>query len=106
VVVALTFRPGQQITLLTNCMFRPKDRGGKLSPLSWGRLMEANEASLDHIEPISESKQHSIENLQWVLTEINRAKGTMSNEGFIQLCNDVAKKHPRGGSAGGGVPAF
>jgi CRISPR/Cas system Type II protein with McrA/HNH and RuvC-like nuclease domain len=44
---------------------------------------------LDHILPVSRGGKHSIENAQVLHKEVNRAKGTLTNEEFIQLCHEV-----------------
>lgn len=43
-------------------------------------------AELDHIVPRSKGGSDHISNLQWVHRRINRMKGSMSNETFIQTC--------------------
>lgn len=60
-----------------------------------GRKLLPDNVECDHKEPISVSLDHSLQNIQFVTREVNRAKGSMPNEAFIQLCNDVARAHPR-----------
>jgi len=47
-------------------------------------------ASIDHIVPLSEGGSHGIENLQVVLREVNRSKGTLSQEDFVSMCVKIA----------------
>ena len=49
---------------------------------------------IDHINPFSSCSDHSLANVQLLVREANQAKGCMSNEAFIELCRDVAAKHP------------
>lgn len=60
-----------------------------------GRELEPAIACLDHKMPKSMGGSDSVDNLQWIHTDANRAKGTMSMETFITLCRDVAATHPR-----------
>jgi hypothetical protein len=46
-------------------------------------------AQLDHIKPISEGGTNEIHNLQWLDRQINKAKGTMSQDEFIKMCKLV-----------------
>lgn len=55
--------------------------------------MKPGITALDHIRPFSEYEDnngHVSDNLQWVLSEVNRAKGTMSQDDFISMCVEVA----------------
>lgn len=47
-------------------------------------------ASLDHICPLSKGGGHSIDNCQIVHKEINRMKGSLTNQEFLHLCRLVA----------------
>jgi hypothetical protein len=55
-----------------------------------GRALEPSTAALDHVIPISRGGIHCIENAQVLQKDVNRAKGTLTNEEFIQLCCEVA----------------
>ena len=55
-----------------------------------GVLLKPSTASLDHKVPVSSGGSDELENLQWVSTEVNRAKGSMSQESFIAMCKRVA----------------
>lgn len=59
-----------------------------------GRQLTPNNVILDHIDPFANSNDHSLDNVQLVVYEANRAKGCMANQDFIQLCRDVAARHP------------
>ena len=54
-----------------------------------GHHLTPNNASLDHMVPVSRGGAHTIENMQVVLTKVNHAKGTMTQDEFIQLCRKV-----------------
>lgn len=56
-----------------------------------GRHLVADSAALDHILPISRGGEHKIENAQVLHKEVNRAKGTMTNEEFIAMCREVVR---------------
>jgi 5-methylcytosine-specific restriction endonuclease McrA len=55
-----------------------------------GILLEPSTAALDHKIPVSSGGTDSIENLQWVSCEVNRAKGSMEQQEFITMCKRVA----------------
>jgi hypothetical protein len=46
-------------------------------------------ASLDHIVPVCCGGEHVVENTQVLHKDVNRAKTTMTNQEFIQLCREV-----------------
>jgi 5-methylcytosine-specific restriction endonuclease McrA len=54
-----------------------------------GRRLTPSTAALDHVVSISRGGRHCIENAQVLHKEVNRAKGTMTNEEFIRLCYEV-----------------
>lgn len=54
-----------------------------------GRLLTPMSASLDHIQPIAANGKHSIDNAQVLHRQINRIKGTLTNEEFIAVCREV-----------------
>jgi hypothetical protein len=47
-------------------------------------------SNLDHKHPVSLGGTDNIDNLQWLSTEVNKAKGNMPNEDFILMCKRVA----------------
>jgi len=49
---------------------------------------------IDHIQPLADGGTNHIENLQCVHPLINKMKGTMSNQQFIELCKAVARHNP------------
>lgn len=56
-----------------------------------GYELEPDNASLDHILAVSRGGPHTIENAQILRKDVNRAKGTMTNEEFIVLCRAVVR---------------
>jgi len=63
-------------------------------PMWFGRTRIRHEtnASLDRIDS---SQGYTKNNIEWVLKDINRIKGSFNKEYFINLCNLVAIHHPR-----------
>ena len=59
--------------------------------LSGIQLKPDRNAQLDHQVPVAEGGTHDINNLQWVDANVNRAKGTMTQDEFIQMCRRVAE---------------
>lgn len=55
-----------------------------------GRDLNPDNASLDHIQPLSRGGANIMENVQIVLCAVNQAKGTMTNDEFIAICRAVA----------------
>ena len=55
-----------------------------------GRQLEPETASLDHIVPVRCGGAHAIENTQLLHKNVNRAKSTMTNDEFVQMCHEVA----------------
>lgn len=60
-----------------------------------GRELAPKTASLDHKLPATRGGTNEIENVWLVHSDINRAKGTMTAEEFIQLCHEVVRYHRR-----------
>jgi hypothetical protein len=54
-----------------------------------GRELLPSTTSLDHMVSISRGGRHIVGNAQALQREVNRAKGTLTNEEFIQLCREV-----------------
>lgn len=54
-----------------------------------GRKLKPDGSQLDHVFPKSKGGSDDVSNLQWVTTKINRMKGSMSNEEFINVCGEV-----------------
>ncbi len=52
-------------------------------------LIPGVNASLDHIVPLSKGGTSTKENLRWVLLEINRAKGELTHQQFVEMCRSV-----------------
>jgi hypothetical protein len=55
-----------------------------------GRQLHPEDASLDHIVPVSRGGQHLLENVQVLHTAVNRAKGALTTAEFVSLCREVA----------------
>lgn len=54
-----------------------------------GRELTPETASIDHVVPIARGGEHNLENLWVVDQQVNSAKGTMTLEEFLSVCNDV-----------------
>lgn len=57
-----------------------------------GRPLNPQEAALDHVLPISRGGRHEITNAQVLHKDVNRAKGTLTNDEFISLCREVVRQ--------------
>jgi 5-methylcytosine-specific restriction endonuclease McrA len=55
-------------------------------PLSWNN---PNTYEYDHILPVARGGNSSIDNLQLVCIDANRAKNDMTEEEFLDLCKEV-----------------
>lgn len=54
-----------------------------------GESLTPQTAGLDHAHPASDGGKSDMGNLQWVLRDINRMKGVMTNDEFIAICRRV-----------------
>ena len=54
-----------------------------------GRPLTPGTASLDHIVPLTQDGAHVIENTQVLHRDVNRAKGVLTNDQFIEICREV-----------------
>ena len=54
-----------------------------------GRILTPDNVALDHVLPMSRGGKNLIENAQALHKDVNRAKATLTNEEFIQLCREV-----------------
>lgn len=54
-----------------------------------GRPLTPDTAELDHITPLSRRGRNTIDNVQVVHQQINRAKGTMTQDEFVAMCQEV-----------------
>ena len=57
-----------------------------------GVRLDVETAELDHKIPVSRGGTNELSNLQWIHKKINRAKGTLTNEEFISVCEMVVSK--------------
>lgn len=55
-----------------------------------GKELTPKNAELDHIVPRSKGGSDDLDNLQWLDKRINRMKGQMSQEQFLDCCRKVA----------------
>jgi predicted DNA-binding protein YlxM (UPF0122 family) len=67
------------------------ERQGFRCALTGQVIDDPSTASLDHIEPVSNGGNNKIDNLQWVLNDVNIMKGTFSQKRFIEICCMVAE---------------
>lgn len=79
-------------------------KGGKISTAQIMRLIEEQEykcalsgveltpkdAALDHKMPLARGGSHTIDNAQVLHADVNRAKGSLTNDEFIAMCRRVA----------------
>jgi 5-methylcytosine-specific restriction endonuclease McrA len=56
-----------------------------------GRRLTPDVAALDHVVPVRNGGKHVIENAQILHKIVNRAKSTMTNDEFIQMCREVVE---------------
>src|SRR5208283_3738293 len=56
------------------------------------QLVPGVNASIDHICPVSKGGTSELDNLQWVLLPLNRGKGNLTADEFVELCRAVARK--------------
>lgn len=56
-----------------------------------GRPLTPDTASLDHIVSVRDGGEHTLENVQVLHKDINRAKSILAHEQFIQLCREVVE---------------
>jgi len=54
-----------------------------------GNLLTPVNCAMDHIVPLCKGGSHTKDNAQLVTTEINKAKGGLLEEEFIELCRKV-----------------
>lgn len=64
--------------------------GYRCALTGWSLTPETFE--LDHIVSLSDGGRHEVGNLQCVHPLVNKAKGTMSNSQFIDMCKAVAEQ--------------
>lgn len=64
------------------------ERQGYRCPLT-GDLLTPDNCAMDHIVPMCRGGSHTKDNAQLVTIEVNRAKGGLLEEEFIELCRKV-----------------
>lgn len=66
-----------------------------------GRPLTPDNCALDHILAMSRGGANLIENAQVLHRDVNRAKGTLTNQEFVQLCREVVEWANRQGTTSG-----
>ena len=61
-----------------------------------GRKLTPSNTQADHIKPACDGGSDDMSNVQLLRTEVNQAKGAMSQEEFVAMCCDVADRTRRG----------
>jgi len=56
-----------------------------------GRELSPELASLDHIVPIRLGGEHTMENVQVLHKDVNRAKNSLTNDEFIGICREIVQ---------------
>ncbi|MCC7408097.1 MAG: hypothetical protein IT442_08495 [Phycisphaeraceae bacterium] len=56
-----------------------------------GRCLTPQSAALDHVVPVRFGGEHLIQNAQVLHKDVNRAKGSLTNEEFIGMCREVVR---------------
>jgi len=70
---------------------RKLDAQGKRCFFS-GQPLELEDFQIDHLRAVKHGGGHGLENLVFVSSEVNRAKGQMDADDFINLCICVAER--------------
>ena len=78
----------RKTNVTSDLVFRLLERQGFRCAIT-GRELTPDCCSLDHILAVSRGGKHDIANIQAVVPTANQAKGTMTNEEFLSLCQDV-----------------
>ena len=60
-----------------------------------GAALKPTDAAMDHILAVSRNGTHTIDNAQILRKDVNRAKGTLTNEEFLKLCRAVVRHADR-----------
>ncbi|TWU08618.1 HNH endonuclease [Symmachiella macrocystis] len=60
-----------------------------------GRELTPENASLDHIVPLSRGGTHEISNLWVVDQQVNAAKSTLTVEEFVAMCREITVRHAK-----------
>jgi 5-methylcytosine-specific restriction endonuclease McrA len=56
-----------------------------------GRELTPETADIDHIKPLAKGGRHSADNVQVIHSHVNRAKGTLLPDEFVQMCREVVE---------------
>ena len=83
----------KEVATPSQLMMLIKSQGYKCA-ISGLDISDPSNAQLDHISPVSAGGNHAVSNLQWVHAKLNRMKGTMSQQEFLELCTAVARHTP------------
>ena len=82
-------RGGIHSLAMATLMLQKLEQQGYRCAITGEVLVPAVNASLDHIVPQSKGGSHDIDNLQWVIKDVNRARHNLSLSEFIDLCRRV-----------------
>jgi hypothetical protein len=58
-----------------------------------GVRLDLQTAELDHKIPVARGGTNALRNLQWIHKDVNRCKGTLTNEEFIEVCLRIARRN-------------
>lgn len=81
----------------------PRGSGGKALKQIWESqkglcaytgepLVPGDNASLDHKIPVTQGGMYSLDNVQWVVYQINRMKNDMTEDDFFRACRRVLEQ--------------
>jgi hypothetical protein len=71
-------------------LLRLLEKQGHRCALS-GVKLTPETAELDHIVPLAKGGSNAISNVQWLHKRINRMKGSMKQDDFIDMCSKVSQ---------------
>lgn len=77
-----------------NTPSRRTPQGGKCA-YTGRELVPGTNASLDHKIPKALGGTNDLENLQWVETNVNRAKNALAEDEFLSMCRAVVQHMER-----------
>lgn len=66
-------------------------QNGKCALTGWNLILSKNNTNTASIDRIDSTKGYIIDNIQWVHKDVNKAKNTLSQDKFIEMCQAVSK---------------